>query len=79
MLLDGSSNLKDDIESSKKDLHLQKSNEHIFDDEWDWVIENYTVGANDYTTENPTALWFACEDEVLLLMMVRSYLTSVSV
>ncbi len=46
MLLDGNSNLKDDIQSSKKELHLQKSDEHVFDDEWDWVIENYTVGAN---------------------------------
>jgi hypothetical protein len=46
MLLDGTTNLKNDIESSKKELHLQKSDEHVFDDEWDWVIENYTVGAN---------------------------------
>lgn len=47
MLLDGSSKLKDDIDSDKKSLHLQKTGEHVFDDEWDWVIENYTVGAND--------------------------------
>jgi len=46
MLLDGTTNLKNDIVSSKKELHLQKSDEHVFDDEWDWVIENYTVGAN---------------------------------
>lgn len=47
MLLDGSSSLKEDIESPKKELHLQKTNEHLFNDEWDWVIENYFVGAND--------------------------------
>ena len=47
MLLDGTSNLKDDIDSDKKIIHLQKTDEHIFNDEWDWVIENYTVGASD--------------------------------
>ena len=47
MLLDGSSNLKDDIDSDKKKIHLQKMDEHVFNDDWDWVIENYTVGAND--------------------------------
>lgn len=47
MLLDGSSSLKEDIESPKKELHLQKTNEPLFNDEWDWVIENYFVGAND--------------------------------
>lgn len=47
MLLDGTSNLKDDLESPKKEVHLQKSDEHVFNDEWDWVIENYFVGGND--------------------------------
>lgn len=49
MLLDGNSTLKDNTESEKKAIHLQKSDEHIFNDDWDWVIENYTVGANDPT------------------------------
>ncbi len=47
MLLDGNSNLKEDIGSDKKAVHLQKTDEHVFNDEWDWIIENYTVGAND--------------------------------
>lgn len=47
MLLDGSSNLKDDMNSSKKELHLQKVSDTQFPDEWDYVLENYTVGAND--------------------------------
>jgi hypothetical protein len=47
MLLDGNSNIKDDINSAKKPLHLVKTDEPIFPDEWDWVIENYFVGAND--------------------------------
>lgn len=28
-------------------VDLQKSSEHTFNDEWDFVIDNYTVGAND--------------------------------
>ena len=47
MLLDGNSNIKDDINSAKKPLHLVKTDEPSFTDEWDWVIENYFVGAND--------------------------------
>jgi hypothetical protein len=46
ILLDGASNLKDDINSEKKELHLEKTDEHVFNDEWDWVIENYFVGTN---------------------------------
>ncbi len=47
MLLDGNSNLKDNMNSSKKELHLEKVSSTQFPDEWDYVIENYTVGAND--------------------------------
>jgi len=47
MLLDGTSTIKDDLSSSKRELHLQKSNQVDFPDDWDWVIENYFVGAND--------------------------------
>ena len=47
MLLDGTSAIKDDINSARKPLHLQKSEQVLFPDEWDWVIDNYFVGAND--------------------------------
>lgn len=47
MLLDGTSTIKDDLTSSKKELHLQKSDVINFPDDWDWVIENYFTGAND--------------------------------
>lgn len=47
MLLDGSSNIKDDINSTRKPLHLEKTADISFPDEWDWVIENYFVGANN--------------------------------
>jgi len=57
ILLDGSSNLKDDMNSNRKDLHLQKIPNTQFPDEWDYVLENYTVGANDpYIIDSITAL-----------------------
>jgi hypothetical protein len=28
-------------------VHLQKSGETVFNDEWDYIIDNYTAGAND--------------------------------
>lgn len=46
MRLDGNSNQRDDKDSDLMPLHLQKGNSSQFSDDWDWVIENYTVGAN---------------------------------
>ena len=47
MMLDGKAAKKEDDIEIKGDVHLDKSNNHMFDDEWDFVIDNYTVGAND--------------------------------
>ncbi len=47
MLLDGSSSVRDNKDISKGPLHLQKTAHATFPDEWDWVIDNYTAGAND--------------------------------
>ena len=47
MLLDGSASLRDDKEIEKGIVQLQKTAIPTFSDEWDFVIENYTVGAND--------------------------------
>jgi hypothetical protein len=47
MLLDGSSTLRDDKENKKGIIHLEKTGLPLFKDEWDFVIENYTIGAND--------------------------------
>jgi hypothetical protein len=47
MLLDGNSSLRDDKDVAKGPVHLQKINSASFPDEWDWVIDNYTAGAND--------------------------------
>jgi hypothetical protein len=47
MKLDG--NIYRDEEQLRPDgdIHLQKTEISVFKDEWDFVIENYTVGAND--------------------------------
>jgi hypothetical protein len=46
MLLDGSSNEKNE-EIKEGTVHLQKTEKRPrFPDEWDWVIENFTAGTN---------------------------------
>lgn len=47
MYLNGKATLKDDEGQLMGPVDLQKFTEHTFDDEWDFVIDNYTVGAND--------------------------------
>lgn len=46
MKLDGNAVSKED-DKSKGEVHLDKVDQTQFNDEWNWVIENYTVGAND--------------------------------
>jgi hypothetical protein len=46
MMLDGKAVTKEE-QKNKGDLHLDKVEQPQFTDEWDYVIENYTVGAND--------------------------------
>ena len=47
MKLDGSSNEKNE-EIKEGAVHLEKTYKGpLFTDEWDWVIDNYTVGTND--------------------------------
>jgi hypothetical protein len=45
MMLDGKSKKKE--EDKAFELHLDKVEGANFNDEWDWLIENYTYGAND--------------------------------
>lgn len=45
MTLDGKSGKKDDAPSGE--VHLNKVEVPSFNDEWDFVIENYTTGGND--------------------------------
>lgn len=47
MMLDGKAGAKEDDGTKKGDVHLDKSGNTEFDDEWDFVIDNYTVGGND--------------------------------
>lgn len=46
MLLDGSSTERDHKDIPKGAVALEKISSPTFTDEWDFVIENYTVGAN---------------------------------
>ncbi len=46
MMLDGNAVTKEE-QKNKGDLHLDKVDQPQFTDEWDYVIDNYTVGAND--------------------------------
>ena len=47
MMLDGKAALKEDNAIPKGDLHLDKTEASTFPDEWNFVIDNYLVGAND--------------------------------
>ena len=47
MLLEGDAALKTKRESIQGPVVLEKTNETLFPDEWDFIIENYTAGAND--------------------------------
>ncbi len=46
MMLDGKSGEKE-AQHPNSPIHLDKTSKAIFYDEWDYVIDNYTVGAND--------------------------------
>ena len=47
MYLDGDAALKTKKGSIQGPVHLEKTNETIFPDEWDFIIDNYTAGASD--------------------------------
>jgi hypothetical protein len=47
MKLDGNVYRDEEQKRPDGDIHLQKTETSTFKDEWDFVIENYTVGAND--------------------------------
>lgn len=47
MMLDGKVAKKEDDTDIKGDVHLDKVDQNLFGDEWDFVIDNYLVGAND--------------------------------
>lgn len=47
MMLDGKVAKKENDTEPTGEVHLDKTGNPEFEDEWDFVIENYTVGAND--------------------------------
>lgn len=47
MFLDGNAAHKNNKKETEGSVHLEKINQTIFPDEWDFIIENYTAGAND--------------------------------
>lgn len=47
MRLDGNLSPRDESTASKLPLNLQKTTLSVFPDEWDYVLKNYTLGAND--------------------------------
>jgi hypothetical protein len=47
MMLDGKAAKKENDAEIKGDIHLDKGDDPQFDDEWDFVIDNYTRGANN--------------------------------
>ncbi|MHA4843713.1 hypothetical protein ACX0G7_06105 [Flavitalea antarctica] len=46
MLLEGTSSDKDDMDERTGPVNMQKTSTSDFPDEWDYVLENYFVGAN---------------------------------
>lgn len=47
MMLDGTVSGKETVSKTLGEVHLDKGGRPAFEDEWDFVIENYTLGAND--------------------------------
>jgi len=65
MMLDGKAAAKENEDRSKGEVHLDKSANTGFADEWDFVIDNYTVGANDpYIIDSINAIALAEPVEV---------------
>lgn len=47
MFLDGNASLKHTTDKPEGPVHLEKTDQTLFPDEWDFIIDNYTAGAND--------------------------------
>jgi hypothetical protein len=47
MMLDGKVVRRDDETDTKGEVHMDKEGTTAFADEWDYIIDNYTVGGND--------------------------------
>jgi len=47
MMLDGKAAHKENRNDIKGEVHLDKTNSPVFEDEWDYVIDNFQAGTND--------------------------------
>ena len=47
MFLDGNASQKHRTDRPEGPVHLEKTDQTLFPDEWDFIIENFTAGAND--------------------------------
>jgi hypothetical protein len=47
MMLDGKTAKKEDDSQPRGDVHLNKVPDPVFEDDWDFVIDNYLTGGND--------------------------------
>lgn len=47
MKLDGNTQARNNETAARGEVHLNKTNQPLFADEWDFVIDNFTAGAND--------------------------------
>ena len=47
MMLDGKTSKKENNINPTGDVHLDKIGSPVFEDEWNFIIDNYTVGGND--------------------------------
>ena len=57
MFLDGNAALKNNRDKVQGPVHLEKISNAIFSDEWDFIVDNYTAGANDpYYIDSVAAL-----------------------
>src|SRR5688572_29870046 len=64
MFLDGKAAYRDESEKEKGPVDLEKTESGMFNDEWDFVIENYTSGTNDpYIIDSIAAIALIPEQE----------------
>jgi hypothetical protein len=64
LLLDGNATQRDNKNASKGSVHLQKTAGTNFPDEWDFVIEQFSIGANDpYVIDSIARIAFGVPNE----------------
>lgn len=79
MYLDGKAARKDDRDKNKGPVHLEKTGNSRFNDEWDFIIDNYTAGANDpYLIDSVKAIAAAPPTEKAIVQVKQTPLPPVN-